>query len=973
MKENYTIIYEIKKFEGTVKFFHPVAHIAILSPKGPSYIQKIATIEVIKSYDIVVSPTDTKLLNIVEDLSIKSIETTFNKNKNSKSLGINQLFEDKTSMASIQSRVNKGMDLFFKTTKEQNIPVYLDVERKTHLDNCVLQHSNIPLFVKLFFQKTQTGINASLYLKLHDQFIKPSINKIELLVNKPNYLLMDRTIYFVENFDGKKLIPFQTKESVFIPEKLTSQYFNSVFKELLATADIEVQGFDYNINSENPLPTIKFSTGFSENNYEAIPSFNYGSNNFVYGDKQAYKLKISIDEENNIFVYRENRNFQLEESFIDFIEENGLIKTPSFRYKFDSKDPFATLNFFIKHKNDWVKRGWKIEFPLLNNKEIEFSSPIMDESYDQKIDWFEVNIVITIGEESVSFSSLLKNIKSGDRIFVLNSDKVFIIPQEWMERFETLSKFATVTEHQVIVKKIHGAIIEGLQNEDAASNTAENLSFELPEFNKPTLLNAELRTYQKHGFNWLYNHYLNGLGACLADDMGLGKTLQAITLLCKVKEETTSNGSLEVESTVQLSLFENYNLKRRSLRALIIMPSSLIFNWQREIKRFAPSLLCKTHVGPGREKSHQGLIHFDVILTTYPLVIKDIALLKKIDFEIIIIDEAQYIKNRDSKVFKALSSMNAKCKVSLSGTPIENSLADLWSQMQFINPDILHTYPKFKKMYQDPIEKFKDQDALSELKTLLNPFILRRKKSDVLNDLPDLDEVIHYCEMEEDQASLIEKEKSKARNFILGLDQSKTGELKFHVFAALIRLRQLANHPRLMDDSFTESSSKFIEVTNSISSLLKSNNKLILFSSFKGHLNIYKEFLENEGISYSMITGDTTSENRMKAVDYFNNNEDCKIILISIKAGGTGLNLTSANYVFLLDPWWNPFIEEQAKARAHRIGQTRKVTVIKFITSDSIEEKILLLQNNKLELVQDFLEETTLANIDMEMISELLA
>jgi SNF2 family DNA or RNA helicase len=346
--------------------------------------------------------------------------------------------------------------------------------------------------------------------------------------------------------------------------------------------------------------------------------------------------------------------------------------------------------------------------------------------------------------------------------------------------------------------------------------------------------------------------------------------------------------------------------------------------------------------------------------------------LEQINFEYIIIDEAHYIKNRESKIFKALNAFHAKNKVSLSGTPIENSLADLWSQMQFINPDILLSYGQFKKMYQDPIEKERDEKAIIELKQLLHPFILRRTKKEVLTDLPDTEEQIYYCDMEDDQRKLVDAEKSKARNTLLNATED-IEHSKIHVFNALMRLRQLSNHPKLVDAQSEVSSCKYTEVTNTIDTLVKGENKVLIFSTFLGQLEIYKTYLESNNIGYSILTGAHNAKQRAKAVDDFQNEESCKVMLISITAGNTGLNLTAANYVILLDPWWNPFIEEQAKGRAHRIGQLRQVTFIKFITKDTIEEKILSLQERKLKLSMDFMDERGMPEFDKETLGYLLS
>ncbi len=972
MKEEYCIIYEIKFFDGGLKYYYPIAHIAKKSAKGPSYIEKLATKEVIDSYGLVTKNTvDEKLLMICEDLSIASIEKTFNKNRKGK-ISINQLFEDNTAKATIQNRISRGFDEFLKIMQQHGKSPYKNVDRKIHLENSKLKFSPLDFTVKFCIDKTQTGTNASLYFYLNEDLIKPMDIAFDILLASPTYLLSDNTIFQIKNFDGKKLIPFQTKETVFVPSHLTSKYFNSIFKEILLMAEVEVNGFDYIIKDDAPKSIIKFSTGFSEDNYEVIPIFKYENYYYSYGDKQSYRLKIDIDDENHIEVKRQNRNFDAENTMIEVFDKHNMERTASYRFKKTSHDPYHTLLYVLSNRKSFELNGWEIEFPKIKDTEIDHNPSMIEEVVQESIDWFEIKSIIKVGDEEIPFGKLMKHIKDANRIFSLKNGKIFIVPIEWFEKYDTLSKFATEEGGKVILKKIHASILDGLNNEISENERSNNEESKAESIASPASLNATLRSYQLQGFNWLYRHYMNKMGACLADDMGLGKTLQTITLLCKVKEQIGEIFDDEKNSgSVQLSLFETYNVKRKALRALVVAPSSLVFNWEREIKKFTTGLMIKSHVGLNRDKQADALKHFDVVLTSYPIVIKDAALFKQNEYEIIVIDEAQYIKNRDSKVFKTLSELKAQCKISLSGTPIENSLADLWSQMQFINPEILHTYPKFKKMYQDPIEKYRDTNALSELKTILNPFILRRTKSEVLDDLPDLDELIHYCEMEEDQAKLIEVEKSKARNFILGIDKTDHKEYRFHVFAALMKLRQLANHPAMVDKKFTESSAKYIEVTNSIESLLKSDNKLILFSSFRGHLDIYVEYLKETKVGYSIITGDVKAEDRKKAVDKFNEDDDCKVILISLKAGGTGLNLTAANYVFLLDPWWNPFIEEQAKARAHRIGQKRRVTVIKFITNNSIEEKILKLQNNKIDLVKDFMEEQRIQDMDLETIEEL--
>jgi len=390
------------------------------------------------------------------------------------------------------------------------------------------------------------------------------------------------------------------------------------------------------------------------------------------------------------------------------------------------------------------------------------------------------------------------------------------------------------------------------------------------------------------------------------------------------------------------------------LRALIVMPASLIFNWFNEIKKFAPHLHTIRHMGPKRVKSEQTLRTHDVVLTSYQTALRDAALLEKIEWTYIVLDESQYIKNHNSKIFGAIQDLPAKYKLSLSGTPIENSLSDLWAQMQFINPDILGTYPFFKKHFQVPIEKYRDEVLLEELVKLTRPYILRRTKEEVLKDLPEKTEQVIYCDMSANQKKLYEREKSAARNLLLEGDVTDP-QTKMQIFTSLLRLRQLSNHPVLYKKDYKHDAGKFEILTENLLKVKKAGHKALIFSSFTGHLDLVGDYLKEQEIPYVTLTGKTSQKDRQAAVDAFQSKEELLFFLISIKAGGTGLNLTAADYVFILDPWWNPFAENQAIARAHRIGLDHPLTVLRYITSESIEEKIMKLQAKKKALSDDIL------------------
>jgi non-specific serine/threonine protein kinase len=480
------------------------------------------------------------------------------------------------------------------------------------------------------------------------------------------------------------------------------------------------------------------------------------------------------------------------------------------------------------------------------------------------------------------------------------------------------------------------------------------------KYTSSDLLKATLRPYQIDGVKWLLGHFNSNLGACLADDMGLGKTLQTLAVLVAVQEQLGFT-----TKTTNFDLFANETtIEREPMKTLIVLPSSLVFNWYNEAAKFTPHFSRMQYVGNDRKLLASRLESSDLIFTSYSIIHRDISILEKYNFRYLILDESQYIKNRDSKIFKAINKINTNHKIALSGTPIENSLDDLWSQMQFINPDILGSYNFFAENFKIPIEKKQDENSLSELKNLVQPYILRRTKEQVLKDLPELTEQIYYCDMDPEQEKLYEKEKSKARNFLLKTDGS--GPDKISIINTLMKLRQLSNHPKMVDQESEIDSGKYIAVTNYLETLVKEKQKTIIFSSFVTNLSFYTDWCKENKIAFCEITGETPAKKREQQVNLFQEKEEPLLFFISLKAGGVGLNITKASYVLFLDPWWNPFAEKQGVGRAHRIGQLNKVNVVRFISKNTVEEKIIKLQESK-KLLSDSLLEESFVNDEIEV------
>lgn len=464
----------------------------------------------------------------------------------------------------------------------------------------------------------------------------------------------------------------------------------------------------------------------------------------------------------------------------------------------------------------------------------------------------------------------------------------------------------------------------------------------------PEGLKGQLRAYQNTGLTWLYSLHQHGFGGCLADDMGLGKTIQTIALLLKTKSAQEADGH---QGAQQMSLFTDLPVASPAKPSLLVMPTSLLYNWKQEIAKFAPSLCVLAYTGPDRPKP-EVFSKYDLILTSYGVMRIDRDILSKCAFHYLILDESQFVKNPRSKTYQALLELKSDFRLALTGTPVENSLSDLWAQLNFLNRGMLGDHDFFVEEFVNPIERNQDENKELQLKRLIKPFILRRKKEEVVKELPDLTEQIYWCEMTEKQEDTYERYKSGIRNTLMNVFDNGYLKNKFLILEALMRLRQMAIHPALADKQYDGESGKFNEVVRSIHNLISEGHKVLMFSSFTGYLDMFADHLQQHNIQYAMLTG--KSREREKQVEKFQNDQHIRLFLISLKAGGTGLNLTAADYVFILDPWWNPAAENQALSRAHRIGQKNKVFVYRFITRNTIEEKIYSLQQKKQKVADTF-------------------
>jgi non-specific serine/threonine protein kinase len=441
-----------------------------------------------------------------------------------------------------------------------------------------------------------------------------------------------------------------------------------------------------------------------------------------------------------------------------------------------------------------------------------------------------------------------------------------------------------------------------------------------------------LRPYQRHGFDWLHFLHEFRFGGILADDMGLGKTVQVLTLLQSLKESA----------------------RDRQPVSLLVVPKSLIANWQREADKFTSGMRILEYLGNSRSKETELFKDFDIILTTYGTMLRDVETLSGYQFHYIILDESQAIKNPLAKSARAARLLKADHRLVMTGTPVENNTFELWSQFAFLNPGMLGSSDYFGEVFARPIENSHDESAIATLQRMIHPFILRRTKEQVAPELPPRTERVQYIDLEPAQKKVYQRTRELYRSQLLGLIESEGMEnARMKILEGLLRLRQIAIHPQLADETFEGSAPKFDHLLETLETISTAGHKALVFSQFVGALHLLRTELDSRGIIYTYLDGQTRQ--RQAEVDRFQTDPQVRVFLISLKAGGVGLNLTAADYVFHIDPWWNPAAEMQASDRAHRIGQQKPVFIYKLIARGTVEEKILELQEKKRALVKNII------------------
>ena len=618
----------------------------------------------------------------------------------------------------------------------------------------------------------------------------------------------------------------------------------------------------------------------------------------------------------------------------------------TWRYFYLHKKRFLDEDWFLTVFDDWQLQNITIlgfnelEGNKLNPNKVKISIKVLS-----GVNWFNVVANAKFGKTRASLKQIYRAVKNKTKYVQLDDGTVGIIPAEWLEKFNSYFNSGEIADDETLqIARSNFTVIEQLFDEimldEQVKNEISIYHQRLTDFtvikpiDTPSAFVGSLRPYQQQGLSWL--NFLDdfNFGGCLADDMGLGKTVQVIAFILSLREKHPHNTNL------------------------VVVPTSLIFNWQQEIEKFAPSIRVRTIYGADRVKNIHDFDSYEVVLTSYGTLLADIVFLKDYVFNYIFLDESQQIKNPESQRYKAARLLKSRNKIVLTGTPIENNTFDIYGQLSFACPGLLGSKLYFKQIYSSPIDMFKSTKRAMELQNKIKPFVLRRTKQQVATDLPEKTEMVVYCDMKPEQRTIYDAYEKQFRDYISATTSEQLEKKSMDVLKGITRLRQICDSPLLIKGEKMpgNASSKIDVLLEQIEGKMHLH-KILVFSQFVSMLDLIRTELKSRQIGFTYLTGQT--RNRQAVIEEFQNNPDVRVFLVSLKAGGTGLNLTEADYVYLVDPWWNPAVENQAIDRCHRIGQDKRVVAVRLICPATVEEKIMLLQEAKTDLANDLIKTDT--------------
>ncbi len=938
-REQRQILY-VLRFKGT-EFVNDVAIDTYSYKAGAN--GKMAYIRSLKESDFesfpILTDADSQLISLINSIKDEGLKA-FGKKKDLRlPYFYDYLNRDEVSandLPIVEEYINKKLDRIFNLLSE----------RPVHTSKTSYVSSQIDI------EETSIGkerILPSFVLSEEDDFIVlegfTTLNgktiKLAALMNPNSYWIRSfgNVLYKLANPEVANLLSYLPKNGIIKVRKSNFAGFFQDFVLPLAekfTVDLQVSQV---IEHDNiAFKEIKIYLKEDEGNLLFVPVYEYENGLEFPHDQKLNKITYENDK-----ITIQYRNTEVEKANYQIIKEQH----PTFAAQ--SQYPFFYLSF-----NNVLKDGWLFKFfdeiknhniTILGFKDLKkFRYSPHKAQFNIKagsgIDWFDMKIEVQFGDQFIGIKEIQKAVLKKQNYVELKDGSLGMLPEEWLKKYENVLKLGKVKGDNLQLSKMHFSLIDEL-SKDIDSFELEKELFEkkqkllnfkeMADIALPQNIHAQLRDYQVEGYKWL--NFLDEFswGGILADDMGLGKTLQMLTFLQ-----------------------EQQNRKPDGVN-LVVLPTTLIFNWQAEAEKFCPKLKLFIHRGGTRQKVNEHWHEYDIILTTYGMVRSDIELFREFKFNYIILDESQAIKNPDSLISKAVKLLQSRNRLVMTGTPVENNTFDLYSQMEFINPGLLGSGEFFKAEFSNPIDKNQDKEKAAQLRKIVYPFMLKRTKEEVAKDLPEKTESIIYCEMDKKQRKVYDTFREIYRQKLVD-KMSTDGREKaaFLILEGLLKLRQICDSPALLNDDteYDTNSAKLEEIIREIEENA-GNHKILIFSQFLKMLDLIKQHLEKHHIKYEYLDGKTTD--RADRVNHFQDDENCRVFLMSLKAGGVGINLTEADYVYLVDPWWNPAVEQQAIDRTHRIGQKKSVFAYRMICKDTIEEKILLLQDKKRDIAKDII------------------
>lgn len=829
---------------------------------------------------------------------------------------------------------------FISLLHQFKIPVFLGNRYKQTI---VGRITILPEPVKVGISLTHSGSKLLLQAALQGETESLGGQKPEIVSTNPPWLLMGKKLF--QALD-ENVIPLISSFPITIPKSDIDHFRNNYLQRIAQSLPVTGEMITWQDVSVEPVPRLYLHDD-GDNVLRAEMRFGYGEFE-VNASREDLSQSVEVPA-NSWNLVRVQRQPEREQAFY------RLLADPVYRLKrADSSLPYGTFELRARaHPFDFLlysipqltAAGFEIfGEEKLKAGRINRATPSLRVNITSGIDWFDLQANVQFGDQQVDFCDVRKVLKRGERYIKLADGTIGRLPDEWLEKYKHLWDLAHETETGFRVSDFQLPLVDALFEDGVVNQAPPDLNQRrerLHSFEKitphplPNGFVGELRPYQKHGFDWLHFLHQYKFGGILADDMGLGKTVQVLAYLLSLKESAVSEHASRAAS-------------------LLVVPNSLIDNWQRESAKFTPALHFLEYVGNFRKKDTAIFNDYDLVITTYGTMLRDIELLRQYPFDHVILDESQAIKNPLAKSARAARLLNASYRIVMTGTPVENNTFELWSQFAFLNPGLLGSLEYFKKAFAAPIESEQDEEAAETLRKLTYPFILRRTKKQVAPELPPRIERTIFTDMDVVQKKLYAQTKERYRAELLGLiEKQGINDSRFKILEGMLRLRQIAINPALVEPGYRGEAPKFEFLLETLETLQTENHKALIFSQFVEILHLVQHELDARKIRYEYLDGQT--RDRQAHVDSFQNDPTIPFFLISLKAGGVGLNLTAADYVIHIDPWWNPAVEMQASDRAHRIGQDKPVFIYKIITHDTVEEKILQLQEKKRALVDNLI------------------